>query len=326
MPNELDKLFNSFEEEEKKKHQGRVEEWAEQKKFIAGFRQSLQKIIHASSFIYHSLFFVNFVGILFIAATFKPFELLFHRFLERVFFKGTIAQISEQKEKLESELERQERLKSVGILAAGMAHEIKNPLTSIKTFAEYLPKKYDDPDFREKFCRIVVDEVDRVNNIVRQLLEFSKPSELDLKPVLISGLLEETLGLLSSNLVKRDIQLKKDFDVYAMIMADKNQLKQAVLNLFLNAIQSISAGGILSVVARAEADGWVKIIVSDTGCGMSRDQLRHAFDPFYTTKEDGTGLGLAVVHSIITKHGGKIKMESELGKGTTVNVFLKSQD
>ena len=110
-----------------------------------------------------------------------------------------------------------------------------------------------------------------------------------------------------------------------MIMADKNQLKQAILNLFLNAIQSISSGGALSVIARAESNGWVKIVVSDTGCGMTEEQLKHAFDPFYTTKEDGTGLGLAIVHSIITKHGGKIEMKSEVGQGTTVNVFLKSQ-
>ena len=264
-------------------------------------------------------------SVLVIAILFKPLELLLHRFLERRFFKGTIGEISEQKERLETELGRRERLKSVGILAAGMAHEIKNPLTSIKTFAEYLPKKYDDPEFREKFSRIVVDEVDRVNNIVKQLLEFSKPSSLDLKPILISELLEQTVSLLNNNLLRYKIELIKDYDAYAMILADRNQLKQAFLNIFLNSIQSMPNGGKLCITARAELDGQVKITVSDTGSGISVEQLTHVFDPFYTTKEDGTGLGLAIVHGIITKHGGKIQMESMVGKGTTVNVTLKSQ-
>ena len=272
-----------------------------------------------------SPFFVNFIGILFIAATFKPFELLFHRFLEKSFFKGTIAQISEQKERLETEIERRERLKSVGILAAGMAHEIKNPLTSIKTFAEYLPKKYNDPEFREKFSRIVVDEVDRVNNIVEQLLEFSKPSDPNLKPVLIAELLDQTVSLLNNNMLRHGIELSKHLDPYAIVLADPNQLKQVFLNILLNSIQSMPSGGKLSIIARAEATAEIKVTISDTGCGISAEQLTHVFDPFYTTKEDGTGLGLAIVHGIITKHGGKIQMESEPGKGTTVNVTLKSQ-
>ncbi len=279
-------------------------------------------------FFQNSIGYTPFLSLPFIIVAmliFEPIRIKIQSLIDYRFFRGSIQSISNIKERLEKEVTKQEKMKAVATLAAGMAHEIKNPLTAIKTFAEFLPKKYDDPEFREKFSRLVIDEVDRVNNIVKQLLEFSKPSELELKAVLITDLLDETLTLLNSNLLKHDIELAKDFDRYAMILADKNQLKQAMLNLFLNAIQSIPSRGKLEISARAVAGGWVKILIKDTGCGMTPDQIQHAFDPFYTTKEDGTGLGLAIVHSIITKHGGKIEMASELGKGTTVSVFLKSQ-
>jgi len=270
--------------------------------------------------------YTAFMSILLIALMFKPIELLFTRSLEKRFFRGTIGQIAEQKERLESELARRERLKSVGIMAAGMAHEIKNPLTSIKTFAEHLPKKYDDPDFRDKFSRIVVDEVDRVNNIVKQLLEFSKPSSPDLKPVLIGDLLDQTLGLINNNMIRHHVEVTKELDMFAMVSGDRNQLRQAFLNLFLNSIQSMRDGGKLHVSAHSDQGGTTQISITDTGCGMTKEQAQHAFDPFFTTKEDGTGLGLAIVHSIIAKHGGKIEIKSKVGEGTTVSVFLKSLD
>ncbi len=277
------------------------------------------------SYIGYSSFIGSVFAALTIALLFNPIKNIINKFLDKRFFGKSIEQLSEENILMRLQLQNQDRMKAVATLSAGMAHEIKNPLTAIKTFAEYLPQKYYDPEFRENFCRIVTDEVDRVNNIVKQLLEFSKPSEVDLKPVLISGLLEETLNLLNNNFLRYKIEISKNFDTYAMILADRNQLKQAFLNLFLNSIQSMPEGGKLSVTARAESNGQVKVTISDTGCGISEEQLAHVFDPFYTTKEDGTGLGLAIVHGIIEKHGGKIKMESTIGKGTMVNIFLKSQ-
>lgn len=260
-----------------------------------------------------------------IALFFNPVRNFFGRIVDKQFYGKSIAELSTENLLMKLELEKKDKMKAVSTLAAGMAHEIKNPLTAIKTFAEYLPKKYDDPEFRDKFSRIIVDEVDRVNNIVKQLLEFSKPSDPNLRPTLISELLDQTVSLLNDNMLKYKIELSKQFDPYAMVLADRNQLKQAFLNLFLNSIQSMKDGGKLSITARGEPDGQVKVTISDTGCGVPTEQLAHVFDPFYTTKEDGTGLGLAIVHGIITKHGGKIQMESAVGKGTTVNVFLKSQ-
>ena len=269
-------------------------------------------------------YFLNSIFIILLIMLFlRPIEIFLNRLVARRFFSGTIEEISEQKVRLETELERRERLKSVGILAAGMAHEIKNPLTSIKTFAEYLPQKYDDPEFRDKFSRIVSQEVDRMNSILKQLLEFSKPSQPELKSVQISELLDEILNLLTSNLIKKRIELKKDMSLCGPIRADRNQLKQVFLNIILNAIQSMSAGGKLSVMTTKGAD-FIKIAIMDTGCGMSKEQLRRVFDPFYTTREEGTGLGLAIAYGIIERHGGKIEIQSELARGTAVNIFLKS--
>lgn len=263
------------------------------------------------------------LSIVVIAILFKPVEVLLHRWLEKAFFKGTISQISDQKHSLLTELQRQERLRSVGLLAAGMAHEIKNPLTSIKTFAEYLPKKYDDSEFRLKFSKLIVDEVDRISSIVQQLLDFAKPAEPELKLTNISEILDGTLSLLTSNLLKARVDLIRSIDPTLIVMADKNQLRQALLNLILNAIQSMSTGGSLTITAISRGTKAVTIVISDTGAGINKEHLPHIFDPFYTTKEAGTGLGLAIVHSIITKHGGKIDVQSTVGSGTTVTITLK---
>ena len=279
-----------------------------------------------NAYIGYSSFIGSALAALMIAIMFVPLRDVITKFIDKRFFGMSIQELSQENLQMRQQLQNQDRMKSVATLAAGMAHEIKNPLTSIKTFAEHLPKKYDDPDFREKFSRIVVDEVDRVNNIVKQLLEFSKPSSPDLKPVLIGDLLDQTLGLINNNMVRHHIELAKELDMFAMVSGDRNQLRQAFLNLFLNSIQSMTSGGKLHVSAHSEQGGKTRISISDTGCGMTPDQAQHAFDPFFTTKEDGTGLGLAIVHSIITKHGGKIEIKSKVGEGTTVNVFLKSRD
>jgi signal transduction histidine kinase len=226
--------------------------------------------------------------------------------------------------KLEDEILKQDRLKAVATLAAGMAHEIKNPLTSIRTFAEYLPEKYADPEFRGKFKKIVVDEVDRVNSIVQQLLEFSKPKEPELKPVSIVDILDDTLGLITSKLLDHKIALSREYQASPQILADRNQLKQAFLNLFLNSIQAMPGGGTLTVKTTLTGNNRLLVAISDTGTGIPKESLPHIFDPFYTTKESGTGLGLSIVHGIVLKHKGKIRVESGSG-GTTISVALKSQ-
>ena len=210
---------------------------------------------------------------------------------------------------------------AVATLAAGMAHEIKNPLTSIKTFAEYLPEKYDDPNFRNNFQRIVVEEVDRVNSIVKQLLDFSKPQELILEKKSVKEIIDETLMLMNSDFLNNGINLIKDYQDQGYILVDRKLLKQAFLNVFLNNIQAMPNGGMLKVQVRKENE-YIKITLSDTGCGISNENLKQIFNPFFTTKESGTGLGLSIVKSIIEQHKGIITYTSELGKGTTTLILL----
>jgi len=288
--------------------------------FILIFERAFQTVVGYKSFAMSILFAMT------IVLLFNPLRLFLIKLIDRTFFGMDIEKLSSENILMRDELAKQNRMKSIATLAAGMAHEIKNPLTSIRTFAEYLPQKYDDPTFRDKFSRIVTDEVDRINNIVRQLLEFSKPAEPELKPITIGPLLDETLNLMSNNMLSNNIGLVRDLDACPDIFADKNQLKQVFLNLFLNCIQSMKNGGRLTVSSRLQSSGYIRISVSDTGCGMAKEQLSHLFDPFYTTREEGTGLGLAIVHSIIKKHGGKVEVQSEVGRGTTISVFLKSRD
>ena len=269
----------------------------------------------------------------FVAILFNPIRSRIQKFIDRFFYKADPEKILEENQKLLEEIQKNEKMKSVATLAAGMAHEIKNPLTSIKTFAEYLPERYEDPEFRDKFKRIVVDEVDRVNNIVKQLLEFAKPQEPEFKRVSIHGLLDETIELLNSNLLSHRIQVIRNYAQDQSINADKAQLKQAFLNLFLNSIQAMPVGGTLTVTTSLTPDsptsptgGRLLTTITDTGEGIPEEDLKRVFDPFFTTREDGTGLGLSIVHGIITKHGGKLEIKSRPGEGTTVSVILKSQN
>ena len=259
-----------------------------------------------------------------IALIFKPLERKIQLFVDIYLFRRSPELLERENLKLREAVQKQDQMKAVATLAAGMAHEIKNPLTSIKTFAEYLPEKYDSPEFREKFKRIVTSEVDRVNNIVKQLLEFSKPQEALLKPASLSQALEETLSLLNNDFLKNKIEVNKEYGKSMQILVDRNLLKQAFLNILLNSIQAMPNGGTLRI-SSAITSSSVCISFADSGIGIPKDKLPHIFDPFFTTKEEGTGLGLAIVHSIIEKHGGKIEVASVPGKGTTFNVFLKNR-
>jgi signal transduction histidine kinase len=261
------------------------------------------------------------VSVLAIAVFFKPLEMISQRFLERRVFKGTIGEISAQKEKLQEELERRERLKSVGILAAGMAHEIKNPLTAIKTFADYLPVRYGDAEFREKFGRIVSREVGRIQNIIRDLLVFSKPAEPDRKRCALGRILRDELELLTNEFLKRKIEIVFD-GADAEVFVDPEQMKQVFLNLIMNAADAMAAGGGSLTIRVMQRGHSVEVSLRDTGCGIAKERIRHIFDPFYTDKEEGTGLGLAISHSIVEKNGGRIEVASELGKGTLITVSL----
>ena len=233
---------------------------------------------------------------------------------------------------LEHQIRRTDRLASLGTLAAGMAHEIKNPLVSIKTFTQLLPERYDDSDFRETFSSLVGGEVKRIDSIVNQLLRFSRPSKPVLSPTALHDILQSGLKLIQQQLRAKNIHLATKFtSLPDRINADGDQLSQAFINFFLNAIESIQEGGSLIVTtAHASAlhtdepprngqidDEAIVVSIQDTGEGITPENLTHIFDPFFTTKSQGTGLGLSVAHGIVHDHGGTIDVKSEPGVGTT---------
>jgi len=250
---------------------------------------------------------------------FQPLKNLIQSFVDKYFFKGSLA---EELEKAQEQLKRAERLKAVGTLAAGMAHEIKNPLTGIKTFTEYLGTKYKDPDFIERFQRIVGNEVNKINDIVQQLLDFSKPKPLKLQKSNIHRAIDQTLSFLNNDLIKHKIKVVKEYDYSATpLHIDPSRMQQVFLNLFLNAIDAMKEGGKLGISTKFIINT-VEIAISDTGKGISKKDLEHIFDPFYSTKEKGTGLGMSIVYGIIKEHKGELSIKSEANEGATIRITL----
>ena len=274
---------------------------------------------------YQSILFTIFAAFIF-GAGFAPIKNQVQDLIDRSFFQGTHTEIIQQNETLREELVRSEKLKSIATLASGLAHEVKNPLTAIKTFTEFLPQKLDDKEFLQKFSSLVGKEVERINDLVHQLLEFAKPSPLALKPVNIHGLIDNTLDFLNSKFLKHQIKVEKILipDQTLLLEIDANQLRQALLNLFLNAIEAMATGGTLIVRTgrRGDTSPSFEIVIQDTGPGIDPKDLPHIFDPFFSKKDGGTGLGLSITHGIIAEHKGRIKAESAPGKGTAFTIEL----
>ena len=219
-----------------------------------------------------------------------------------------------------------QRMASLGTVAASLAHEIKNPLVSIKTLAQLLPEKYDDPEFRDYFTRIVLDEVERINTLVSELLDFARSSEPRMELLGLEDLIEEVLKRLSVRMIQGDIRMKKEFSSpRPTLYGDPVQLKQALLNIMVNGIESMPLGGELGVrVFRQGTE--VVIVLSDTGCGIPAEDLLRIFEPFYTTKPSGTGLGLAICKKVVEEHGGKIHVTSRNQEGTVFTLSLPAAE
>ena len=257
-----------------------------------------------------------------IAIIFTPLKNKIQDLIDRAFFKATTFEMAQQNEQLRQEITHAERMKSVAILASGMAHEIKNPLTPIKTFSEQLPSRLDDKAFLLKFSKIINKEVDRIDSLVQELLNFAKPSPPQLKQVNIHQLIGQTLDLLNNEIIRHQINLKTTFaHKNILIPIDPQQIKQALLNLFLNALEAMPNGGILSINTSVMKQSLI-ITITDTGCGIHPKDLPHIFDPFFTKKDHGTGLGLSITYEIIKNHHGRIVAESELSKGSAFKIEM----
>jgi two-component system sensor histidine kinase HydH len=225
---------------------------------------------------------------------------------------------------LRREVARSQRLASVGRLAAGVAHEIRNPLSSIKGFATYFKERYPDRPDDQQTADIMIHEVDRLNRVVGQLLEFARPVPVKRQPISLQDLLKDSIRLIEDRAAQKNIsiQTRNDTGIDAA-WGDPDRINQILLNLYLNAIDSMQNGGELNVELSSEGDGEeICIKVSDSGGGINPEHLSKVFDPYFTTKSTGTGLGLAIAHNIVEAMDGRIKVESDKKRGTTFTLNL----
>ncbi|CAH2714291.1 Adaptive-response sensory-kinase SasA [Neobacillus rhizosphaerae] len=231
--------------------------------------------------------------------------------------------ITERKQ-TEEVLHRQDKLAAVGQLAAGVAHEIRNPLTSMKGYAEFLQLDEKDPD-RMEFLNIILDEIERVNTIVEDFMVLAKPKVVELEEKNVVPVIKNVVSLLEFEARKKNVSLSFDCnEEIIQIECDENRLKQVFLNFIKNGIEAMPNGGDLHVKTIIQ-DNNVQISIQDSGVGIPKEKLQKLGEPFYTTKKNGNGLGLMVSFKIIESHNGKVFVESEPNKGTTFNIFLPTK-
>jgi two-component system sensor histidine kinase HydH len=225
---------------------------------------------------------------------------------------------------LQEQIKRAERLASVGRLAAGVAHEIRNPLGSLKGFLQYFQRKLDLQEQDSTYLTVMVKEVDRLNSIISNLLDFARPKEPVFEPADIEELIKHVLTLIESDLQTKQIVLSLDLQQgLPAIRLDRNQITQVLFNIFLNAMQAVEPGGRIEVKAHTHNEtDQLELVIADTGRGINSDDLSKIFDPFFTTKKQGAGLGLAIAYTIIEHHQGEITVESTLGLGSTFTIRL----
>ncbi|MCT4625402.1 ATP-binding protein [Halodesulfovibrio sp.] len=227
---------------------------------------------------------------------------------------------------LQTEVERKGKLAAIGSLAAGVAHEIRNPLSSIKGGATYLKSQFKQGSAGEKTAAIVIDEVERLNRVITDLIGLSRPSDLSMKAVFVADVIEHCTGLIAQEAELRDVHLAVDIaEDVPQVMLDTDRFSQVILNLCLNSLDAMEEGGKLTVTVVPDAQS-ISIIVEDDGEGMDNSTKERIFEPYFTTKSHGTGLGLSVVHKIIEAHNGIIRVFSQKGQGTRFVIQLPSMD
>lgn len=227
------------------------------------------------------------------------------------------------RKQLQEATARKEKLVALGHLAAGVAHEIRNPLSSIKGLAKYFAERTPADGEAHQLAQVMAKEADRLNRVVSELLELVRPAHLTYQSVDLNDVITHSLQLISQDAASRSITLAFTAQpALCRIQADPDRLKQVLLNLYLNAVHAIGRDGVITVAVRECGDGRVKVSVADSGKGMTGEQLQAIFTPYFTTKADGTGLGLAVVQNIVEQHGGTIHAESAPGEGALFTLYL----
>ncbi len=261
---------------------------------------------------------------------------------------GTIISFRDisQIKQMQVEVVRMDRLASMGVLASGIAHEVRNPLAGIKTMAQTLEEELDQNDSRKEYLTRIISQVNRLDGLLKSLFSYAKPQQPDRKAQRLEEVIQEVDVLFKDRIKKKSIKYKKQFQPkLPKVYVDFHQIQQVFINLFLNSLEAMDGNGALTLTAettrtiiypkerrkkmftgeRKEAL-YVKVIVSDTGTGISSDDKKVIFDPFFTTKPQGTGLGLSIVYRIIEEHHGEILVDSEVGKGTTFTILLPTEE
>jgi len=237
------------------------------------------------------------------------------------------ARLYENVKQSQSLIRRADRLSSLGQLTAGLAHEIRNPLVAIRTFTQLLPERYMDEDFRNTFQSLALKEVDRICGLVNDLLSFARPSVPNVSAEDINEIVESISRILETEAKEKGVQIYRQLSTtLPKIFIDKEQIKQVCMNVILNALQAIENEGWVEVSTRLFAkngsEQFVQIEVRDSGVGIPEKDLENIFNPFFTTKKGGNGLGLSISHQIVQEHGGYIAVESKVGEGTTFFINL----
>jgi PAS domain S-box-containing protein len=226
--------------------------------------------------------------------------------------------------KLEDQLLQQERLAGVGELAAGIAHEIRNPLGNITASAQFCLGKYRLHELARKHLKIILKNSENANRIIKDLLDFARPSEISFEPGYIKDAIDSACNLVKTKCSKQRVRLAKRCSRRLPLMSlDMKRIEEAFLNLILNALDAMPDGGRFVITAHPDFQNNEAVIsFSDTGDGISKEDIDKVFQPFFSTKKDGVGLGLSLVHQVTTIHKGKINIKSIIGKGTEVTVRL----
>ncbi|KIL18445.1 ATP-binding protein [Bacillus safensis] len=240
---------------------------------------------------------------------------------------GTVADITKQKlaklelEKSNQQLQMQaQKLAVAGQIAAGIAHEVRNPLTSVNGFLQLMKTQYPE---RTDYFDIIFSEIKRIDFVLSELLVLAKPQSVQFQEVQLHALLEQVITLLKTNAVLSNIDLKQPFKKQdaGAILADANQMKQLFINLIKNAIEAMPEGGSIYISTEKVMNEW-KITIQDEGKGMSEEDIQKIYDPFFSTKTEGTGLGLTICAAILKDHHGRMDVVSELGEGTAFHIYL----
>lgn len=294
---------------------------------IVSFGESLRIQLN-----YDSPFF-NICTAFILGIIFVPMKHRIEQYIERSFFKGTQEEIVSENKKLRQAVTQTEKYKTLATLASGIAHEIRNPLTVIKTFTEYLPTRHQDSEFVKKYSRLTSKEVERINELVNRLMEYSKPNPPKFTQVPLKKLLNNSTDALNNSFLSHHVHCVKNINISddLTLQLDPNQIHQAIMNIMLNSIEAMPDGGQLfigaSILSRqikshVKHNKVLQIIIKDTGHGISEEHINRIFDPFFTNKDFGTGLGLAIVQGIVEGHHGRISVKSKVNQGTEITIEL----